>query len=78
MARRLFVRVRDNSTGHEFDVYEDDPRIGRVVTHVKPVRYPPAHVARPPKYNILAGRPAMQEQSAPTGADQATSNEENH
>lgn len=77
MARRLFIRVRDNDTGHEFDVYEDDPRIGGVVTHVKPVRYPPAHVARPPKYSIsLAGRPATQEQSAPTGDDQATPAEE--
>lgn len=63
---RLFIRVRDNDTGHEFDVYEDDPRIGVVFTHVKPVRYPPAHVARPPKYNVLAV-PAAVDQD--TGAD---------
>lgn len=75
MARRLFIRVRDKETRHEFDVYEDDPRIGSVFEHVKPVRYPPAATMRPPKYNTdLAGQTATQTPES-TGAGTGTTEE---
>ena len=71
MAAR-FIRVKDNSTGHEFDVVEGSPMLARgVVTHVKPKQYPPARYRRPTKYRTdLAGRPASEEAPAPSGGDQ--------
>lgn len=57
--RRLFIRVKDPSTGHEFDVHEDSILLRRgLVQHVKPRLYPPSAVARPPKHHTtLSGRP---------------------
>jgi hypothetical protein len=49
----MFVRVKDSTSGHEFDVPENDWRIadGSLVP-VKSDRYPPHHSVRPPKFNI--------------------------
>lgn len=53
----MYVRVKDNGTGHEFDVPEGDPLIGNGLDLVKSDRYPPAHQMRPPKYHVdLAGQ----------------------
>ena len=45
-----FVRVKDKSTKHEFDVPETDPRIGSAFELVKADRFPPAVRPRIPKY----------------------------
>lgn len=37
----MFVRVKDKSTRHEFDVPETDPRIGDGFELVKGDRFPP-------------------------------------
>lgn len=70
-----FIRVRDNSTGHEFDVREDSKLLARgVVTHVKPKHYPPSRYPRPPKYRTdLAGRPAGKEAPTPSAGGDHTS-----
>jgi len=49
----MFVRVKDSTSGHEFDVHESDWRIkdGSLVP-VKSDRYPPTHAPRLPKYNV--------------------------
>lgn len=46
----MFVRVRDKSTRHEFDVPESDPRIGDSFEAVKADRYPPVERPRITKY----------------------------
>lgn len=71
MAAR-FIRVKDPSTGHEFDVREDSPMLARgLVTHVKPKLYPPSRYLRPAKYRTdLAARPGGREAPAPSGGDQ--------
>lgn len=50
----MFIRVKDASSGHEFDVPEDDWRIdeGHFVP-VKADRYPPVDRPRLPKHNVL-------------------------
>lgn len=47
----MFIRVRDKSTGHEYDLPEGHRllRLG-LVEHVKPVRYQPSHLMRPAKH----------------------------
>ena len=60
----MFVRVKDSTSGHEFDVPEDDWRIsdGSLVL-VKSDRYPPHHVPRLPKFNIQPIRASKKEES---------------
>lgn len=53
-----YVRVKDTSTGHEFDVPEADPRVGASLEPVSKDHYPPSPVARRPKYNVRAARRA--------------------
>lgn len=48
----MFVRVKDTTTGHEFDVPEDDKRIARSLLRIKDDRYPPVRKPRPPKYHV--------------------------
>lgn len=48
----MFVRVKDKSTGHEFDVPESDPRIGKSFTALSKKDYPPSRVVRRPKHHI--------------------------
>lgn len=49
----MFIRVRDKSTRHEFDVPETDWRIGAgIFEPVKSSRYKPAHVPRQPKHYL--------------------------
>lgn len=62
-----FVRVKDPSTGHQFDVPEKDPRIGKVFTLLNSDRYPRARVSRPPKYHISpVAAPVVAEESSDT------------
>lgn len=60
----MFVRVKDSTSGHEFDVPENDRRIkdGSLVP-VKSDRYPPYHAPRLPKYNIRPIRAPKKEES---------------
>ncbi len=46
----MFVRVRDNDTGHEYDVDESSPRIGDTVTALD--GYPKSRQARPSKFRV--------------------------
>lgn len=48
----MFVRVKDKSTGHEFDVPESDPRIGDAFQKLSKDHYPPSRLIRRPKYNV--------------------------
>lgn len=46
-----FIRVKDPTTGHEFDVREDSTMLaGGQVQHVKPKQFPPSRYPRPTKY----------------------------
>lgn len=48
-----YVRVKDESTGHEFDLPEGHHWIVEgSVKQVKEKQYPPSHVARPPKFHV--------------------------
>ncbi|MCM1011900.1 hypothetical protein [Brevibacterium sp. XM4083] len=51
-----FVRVKDTSTKHQFDVREDDPRIGSAFELLNDDRYPRARAPRPPKHHVPAKR----------------------
>ena len=60
----MFVRVKDSTSGHEFDVPENDWRIGAgSLIPVKSDRYPPYHLPRPPKFNIRPIRAPKKEES---------------
>jgi hypothetical protein len=60
----LFVRVKDKDSGHEFDVPEDDWRIGEgIYALVKSDRYPPIDRPRLPKHNIQPIRAPKKEES---------------
>lgn len=52
----MFVRVKDQDTKHEFDVPEDDPRIGEFFELVKSDRFPPVDRPRETKYHIQPAR----------------------
>lgn len=65
----MFVRVKDRSTGHEFDVPEDSILLREgSVERVKPKLYPPSRYPRPAKHHI--------DLSAQSGATEATPEEE--
>lgn len=57
----MFVRVKDLSTRHEFDVHELDPRIGVSFEVVKPVRFPPVDRPRQTKYFVQPARANKEE-----------------
>lgn len=70
MPRPMWVRVRDRDTRHEYDLREDDPRIGVAVDRVSKKAYPPAHQPRRPKYYLdLARRPGVAAEAPQTGTD---------
>lgn len=70
MPRLMWVRVRDRDTRHEYDLREDDPRIGVAVDLVSKKAYPPAHQARQPKYHLdLAARNGAVTEAPQTGTD---------
>lgn len=46
----MFIRVRDKSTRHEFDVPESDPRVGESLEVIKTDRFPPVERPRITKY----------------------------
>lgn len=75
----MFIRVKDPSTGHEFDVPETSPLLAcGVVQQVKRGdKWPPSALPRPPKYAAL--RPPFEaEQPSPPGPAQPTEQEESH
>lgn len=59
----MYVRVRDRSTKHEYDVRETSPLLAKdLVERIKDDRYPPSPVARRPKHHLnLAGHEASRE-----------------
>lgn len=61
----MFVRVKDKSTGHEFDVPESDPRIGKTFTPLSKKHYPPSRVVRRPKHHLKL----KSKQSGPSKAE---------
>ncbi|CAN7466348.1 hypothetical protein LJR013_003195 [Pseudarthrobacter oxydans] len=59
-----FVRVKDKDSGHEFDVPENDWRIGEgIFTPVKSDRYPAVDRTRLPKHKIQPIRASKKEES---------------
>lgn len=69
-----FVRVKDKTTGHEFDVPEGDGRIG-VSLEALPKKGTAA-MQRRPKYHIkLAGRTASRETPSTPAAEASTPKE---
>lgn len=61
----MFIRVKDKSTGHEFDVPESDPRIGKAFKPLSKNHYPPSAVARRPKHHT--GRAPAPVTTEPSG-----------
>lgn len=72
----MFVRVKDKSTGHEFDVPESDPRIGEAFSLVSKSHYPPSRAIRPPKHNI--GRKPRPNNTKPSDVAEDSKEETNH
>lgn len=75
----MYVRVKDLSTGHEFDVLETSILLRRGhVRRVKADRYPPSPVPRRRKYHLsFAGQSATRSQGAsPESPVPATTTEE--
>lgn len=75
MPKPMYVRVRDLSTKHEYDVRETSPLLARgAVELVKEDRYPPSPVARRPKHYVnLAGRTASRETGKASAKPEPTS-----
>ena len=66
----MYVRVKDKQTGHEFDVPERDPRIGKAFAPVKSDRYPRSRQPRPAKHKVSMRSRGRTDQSVPvTGQD---------
>ena len=64
----MFIRVRDKETRHEFDLPEGHAWLEKgVVEQVKPKQYPPAHVARRPKYHLNLAAGAAVNHAEPSG-----------
>lgn len=57
----MFVRVKDKSTRHEFDVPETDPRIGDSFELIKGDRFPPVNRPRINKYFTEPARATKKE-----------------
>lgn len=74
----LFVRVKDPTTGHEFDVRDDSILLRReLVKRVKPKLYPPSPIVRRPKYHLnLAGQSVTQETGEQQGSPAAANTPE--
>lgn len=70
-----WIRVRDRDTGHEYDLHEDDPRLGGDVVEVLkdyPANSSSTAQPRAPKHRVdLAGQPVTPpgtgEQEPPAG-----------
>lgn len=62
----MYVRVKDPSTGHEFDVPESSALLRKgLVKQVKSDRFPPSPYRRPAKHHLkLAGQSAARSQGA--------------
>ena len=69
----MFVRVKDKSTGHEFDVPESDPRIGKSFTALSKKDYPPSSVIRRPKHHLNL----KSKQSVPSKAEKSKEEKNN-
>lgn len=57
----MFVRVKDKSTRHQFDVPESDPRIGDGFELIKSDRFPPVDRPRITKYFTEPARATKKE-----------------
>lgn len=65
----MYIRVKEPTSGHEFDRPEGDPLIelGLLVLLDSP-RWPPSDVARPPKHHIPKSPATRSVQSASAAA----------
>jgi hypothetical protein len=73
---RLFIRVKDRETGHEFDMPETHPHITKgLVERVKPKLYPPSPLARRPKHHLDLAADAVTPE--PAGEGTSTPDKEN-
>lgn len=68
-----FIRVKDPSTGHEFDVREDSHQLAAgLVQHVKPKLYPPSRYPRRAKYRLMVPTTARQTATDGVAEDSTT------
>ncbi|GAB3166610.1 hypothetical protein GCM10027059_25820 [Myceligenerans halotolerans] len=76
MPKPVYVRVKDPSTGHEFDVLENSLllRQGRV-ERVKQKQYPPSAVRRLSKHHLKLAPSGVPDVAASAG-DETTTTEE--
>jgi hypothetical protein len=62
-----YIRVKDTSTGHEFDALEDAWQIeAGIYVPVKPKQYPPSQYPRPAKHNVGPVRATNNESEEPS------------
>jgi hypothetical protein len=75
-----WIRVKDRDTGHEFDLHEEDPRLGTSVVEVLkdyPANSSSTAQARPPKYRVdKAGQPVTPTGQADIDVDQVPATEQ--
>lgn len=64
-----FVRVKDKSTKHQFDVPVTDPRIGKAFELVDSDRYPRASNPRPAKHHVPRSAATADEQGPSEGTE---------
>lgn len=79
MSKPVYVRVKDKSTGHEFDVRMDSVLLKEgSVERVKSARYPESLHLRNPKHHIKpAGRSASRSTTSSSEASETATPEEN-
>lgn len=79
MTKPLFVRVKDKSTGHEFDVRSDSLLLTEgSVEPVKADRFPESHTLRAPKHHLKpAGRSATRTAAPSSEAPKTATPKEN-
>lgn len=69
----MFVRVKDKSTGHEFDVPEDSVLLrDGLVEQVKQKLYPPSPVIRAPKHHKPLGPSRVRDDAGSAGETTTT------
>lgn len=62
-----YVRVKDPSTRHEFDMPDGHPHIAKgLVEVVKPKLYPPSPLPRRPKHHLKLAPPSAARDTAPS------------
>ena len=64
----MYVRVKDPTTRHEFDLPEQHPHIRKgLVEVVKPKQYPPSPLMRRPKHHTRLAAQTVAQKPEPAG-----------